>query len=68
MYQESHRRGETRTGFVKITPDPVISTYMVGYSAWELRSRGELASGKVRIPPELLPEHAIGADRVLGRN
>ncbi len=61
MYEDAHRRGETRTCFVKITPDPVISTYMVGFSAWELRSRGELASGKVRIPPELSPEHAIRA-------
>ncbi len=67
MYEDAHRRGETRTCFVKITPDPVISTYMVGYSAWELRSRGELAGGKVRITQELLPEQAIGADRVLGR-
>jgi Pyridoxamine 5''-phosphate oxidase. len=67
MYEDAYQRGETRPCFVKITPEPVISTYMVGYSAWELRSRGELAGAKVRIPQELLPEQAIGADRVLGR-
>ena len=68
MYEDAQERGETRTCFVKITSNPVISTYMVGYSAWELRSRGELASGKVRVPPELLPEHAIGGRPGLGRN
>jgi general stress protein 26 len=34
-YQESHRRGETRICFLKITPDPVVHTYMLGYSIWE---------------------------------
>jgi hypothetical protein len=68
MYEDADRRGETRTCFVKITPNPVISTYMVGYSAWELRSRGELASGKVRIPHERSLEQAVGAARVDSRN
>lgn len=67
MYKDAHERGETRTCFVKITPNPVIRTYMVGYNAWELRSRGELAGATVRIPQELLPERAIEADRALGR-
>jgi hypothetical protein len=31
-YQESHRRGETRICFLKIVPDPVVYTYMVGCS------------------------------------
>jgi hypothetical protein len=52
-YQASHRRGETRICFLKITPDPVISTYMVGYSAWELRSHMESGAAKVAIPPKL---------------
>ncbi len=51
-YQESRRRGETRICYLKITPDPVIHTYMVGYSIWELRSRMESGAGKVVIPPE----------------
>jgi general stress protein 26 len=49
-YQESHRRGETRTCFLKITLDPVISTYMVGCSVWELRKRVEAGEAKVIIP------------------
>jgi general stress protein 26 len=51
-YQESHRRGETRICFLKITPDPVVSTYMVGYGVWELRKRMESGATKVVIPPE----------------
>jgi hypothetical protein len=51
-YQESHRRGETRICFVKITPDPVIHTYMVGYSIWQLRKRMESGAATVPIPPE----------------
>jgi general stress protein 26 len=49
-YRASQRRGETRICFVKITPDSVISTYMVGYSAWELRTHMESGAGKVVIP------------------
>ena len=30
-YRASHRRGETRICFLRITPDPVVNTYMVGY-------------------------------------
>jgi hypothetical protein len=33
-YQAAAREGETRTCFIKITPDPVISTYVVGTSIW----------------------------------
>jgi hypothetical protein len=29
-YRASHRRGETRICFLRITPDPLVSTYMVG--------------------------------------
>ena len=49
-YQRSHRRGEARICFVRITPDPVIHTYMVGYSIWELRSRMESGGASVVIP------------------
>ena len=53
-YQESHRRGETRICFLRITPDPVIRTYMVGSSIWQLRRRMESGVGKVVIPPHVL--------------
>jgi len=51
-YQESHRRGETRICFLKIMPDPEISTYMVGCRIWRLRSRMESGAARVVIPPE----------------
>ena len=54
-YQESHRRGETRICFLKIIPDPVVYTYMVGYSIWQLRTRMESGAAKVEIPPEYRP-------------
>ena len=50
-YQASHRRGETRICFLRITPDPLVSTYMVGCRVWELRRRMESGAGKVVIPP-----------------
>ena len=49
-YRDSNRRGETRICFLKITPDPHISTYMVGYAPWELRKRMEQGSASVVIP------------------
>jgi general stress protein 26 len=54
-YQASHRRGETRICFLKIMADPEISTYMVGCSIWQLRSRMESGAAKVVIPPEYRP-------------
>ena len=53
-YHEAHRRGEARICFVRITPDPVVYTYMVGYSIWQVRKRMESAAAKVVIPPESL--------------
>ena len=49
-YAASSRRGETRICFLRITPDPVVRTYMVGYGIWELRSRMESGAAKVVIP------------------
>lgn len=49
-YRASNRRGENRICFLKITPDSIVATYMVGYSAWELRSHVEAGAGKVAIP------------------
>lgn len=68
-YNESHHRGETRTCFLKITPDADIATYMVGYSIWEVRKHMESASARVVIPPEycspsqtsLAPGHAVAS-------
>jgi general stress protein 26 len=51
-YQQSRRRGETRICFLRITPDPVIHTYMVGFNAWDLRKRMEAGAGKIVIPAE----------------
>ena len=49
-YRASHRRGETRICFLKVTPDPLVCTYMVGYSIWEVRRRMESGAAKVIIP------------------
>ena len=49
-YKRSHRRGETRICFLKITLDPVISTYMVGSSILEISRRMEAGAAKVVIP------------------
>ena len=45
-YQESHRRGETRICFLKIVPDPVVYTYMVGCSIWQLRIAHGIGGGQ----------------------
>ncbi|HEV8194515.1 MAG TPA: pyridoxamine 5'-phosphate oxidase family protein [Ktedonobacterales bacterium] len=49
-YQAAAREGETRICFIKITPDPVISTYMVGTSLWRLLGDMEAGAGTARIP------------------
>ena len=51
-YEQSRRQGETRVCFLKITLDPVIRTYAVGYSVWEMRRRMESAMAKILIPAE----------------
>jgi len=53
-YEESSLWGETRICFLRVTPDPVVRTYAVGYSAWELRGHMESAAATVRIPTVLL--------------
>ena len=54
-YRKSHDRGETRICFLRITPDPVVRTYMVGYGIWEVSRHMEAAAARVAIPPDLLP-------------
>jgi len=52
MYDELHRRGERAICFLRIMPDPVIFTYMLDRSIWEMRQRMETGTEKVQIPPE----------------
>jgi hypothetical protein len=66
-YRESHRRGETRICFLKITPDPVVSTYMVGYSLRDVRRRMESGSATVVIPLDPGPAPPSGEDSGEGR-
>jgi len=51
-YRASYRRGESRICFLKITPDPVVHTYMVGVGLWEIQHRMESGAGKVSLAPE----------------
>lgn len=62
-YEKSRRRqGETRVCFLKITLDPVIRTYAVGHSVWDLRRRMESAGATVLIPAEQQAPRPGGAD------
>jgi nitroimidazol reductase NimA-like FMN-containing flavoprotein (pyridoxamine 5'-phosphate oxidase superfamily) len=62
-YEKSRRRqGETRVCFLKITLDPVIRTYAVGHSVWDLRRRMELAGATVLIPAEQQESRSEVAD------
>jgi general stress protein 26 len=58
-YRAAHRRGETRIRFLKIVVDPVITTYMVGVSVWELRRRMERGAGRVLVPTDQAPRSVI---------
>jgi hypothetical protein len=49
-YQAAARGGETRICFLKITPDPEISTYMVGTTVWQLLGDMEAGAGIARMP------------------
>lgn len=49
MYDELRHRGETRTCFLRIAPDREVSTYMVGYSIWDMRRRMETGMEKVQV-------------------
>lgn len=51
-YEQLRQRQETRICFLKITLDPIIRTYGVGYSAWYLRRRMESAGATVLLPGE----------------
>ncbi|NVN52562.1 hypothetical protein HLY00_4269 [Mycolicibacterium hippocampi] len=49
-YEESYGNGETRICFLKITPDPVINTYMVDSNIWQLRNHMESGAAQVIRP------------------
>jgi hypothetical protein len=51
-YKKSRKRGETRVCFLKITLEPTVHTYAVGYSIWDIWRRMESAGAWVRIPVE----------------
>ena len=53
-YEQSRSRGETRICFLKISPDPIIRTYMIGYNMWEIRKRMESGAAKIVLPVEQL--------------
>ena len=50
-YEKSRRRGETRVCFLRITLDPVVRTYGVGHSIWNLRRHMEAGTGIVNSGP-----------------
>jgi hypothetical protein len=52
-YRRAREHGESRVCFVKITPDPKVHTYMVGYRIWELRRNMELGAADVTLNPGL---------------
>ena len=58
MYDEFVQRGETRVCFLRIVPEPEVSTYMVGASIVEIIRRMEVGIGKVRVPPRYRPQSA----------
>jgi general stress protein 26 len=49
-YRAMERHGETRICFLKITPDPLIRSYMVGSNVLSLMSHMEGGAGQVLIP------------------
>jgi hypothetical protein len=48
-YQAMERRGETRICFLKITPDPLVRSYMVGTTVLRLVRHMEAGAGQARI-------------------
>ena len=61
MYRELESRGETGICFLRISPGPVVSTYMVGHSICELSRRMEVGMEKVKIPQRVRPSTEAGS-------
>lgn len=59
-YEKLRILGESRICFLRVDLDPVIRTYMVGRSIWQVRSRMEAGRATV-IRPEA--EGRLGTDR-----
>jgi hypothetical protein len=51
-YRRAREQGETRVCFVKITPEPKVHSYMVGYRIWEVRRNMEAGSANVSLNPQ----------------
>jgi general stress protein 26 len=49
-YDAMERRGETRVCFLKITPDPLVRSYMVGSNVVSLVRHMEAGAGRLIIP------------------
>jgi nitroimidazol reductase NimA-like FMN-containing flavoprotein (pyridoxamine 5'-phosphate oxidase superfamily) len=63
MYEDLERREDNRTCFLRITLEPVVSTYMVGHSIWELRRRMEVGTEQVAVPAEYRPFEKPSSNR-----
>ena len=46
-YRRSHRAGEHRICFIRVTVDPVVHTYMLGTSLWQIWRRMESGADRV---------------------
>jgi hypothetical protein len=51
-YRAAVSRGESRVCFLKITPDPTISTYMVGIRVWQLLGTMDAGAARAIMPTE----------------
>lgn len=54
MYDEMYSRGDHSICFLRITPDPIIFTYGVGVSLWEMKRNMKIGFAKVEVPQELV--------------
>lgn len=52
-YEQSRRHGETRVCFVRITLEPTVHTYALGYQVWQLARGMEAASRTFHLPTGL---------------
>ena len=49
-YLAMERRGDTRICFLKVTPEPLMRSYMVGSNVLSLMRHMEASAGKVIMP------------------
>lgn len=48
-YRKSYERGERRICFLKITPEPIVRTYMLGSGIWSLRDRMDRGAATIDL-------------------